>query len=533
MNDFWLNSIAEITTLSPIHIGTGEKLNALDCVVKDSHLYLIDEFKLMDWSGENEKRSETYVKAVEEGKSLKDFFEQQGVDVNRFASRCVPINTRERVKDVMPFMCTPSGKTYIPGSSFKGSLRSAMLRGVLLTDEDVFSDVDDIVEDCAQLSKKRKQASENAQARVFVKRNVKPSQYSNYDINRTLMVRDTEVLQADCTEVLSVGILSLQIDDSLTFKQRNETKVLNFVEAIRPETILQIPINRDIRLLTDSGPGAEELQFFTNELRTPLVWLTNVCRHASCDLIKQEFLFYRDHNKVELAKWFADKLMKLRDDPTIFILPLGWGSGYDAKTITDMLTDETIEKVFAQEPDPYRPGKMRAVYPNIKGLGRPQNRPENPWLGINDTPKSRKVVIQPDGTLIPMGWVMVRLVDEPSPALSDWKKIQDSTPCPEQIAVESQMNGVTPNLPDNAAPEIIEQFDRQPQIGECFYGQVFDQNSKLIYMEIPGLSADDVEACMDRSQFPGDIPDRILCEVIEITTDPDSSWLPMIRCKPL
>jgi CRISPR type III-A-associated RAMP protein Csm5 len=539
MDEFWLNSTAEITALTPIHIGTVDVLNKLNSVVKNKRLWAMDEARLMDWVGENELRAQDFIRVAEQGGSLEQFLLDKGAPVEALAAFSVALRTSDTFKDARPFIRNPDGAVYLPGSSLKGSLRSALLRGMILADGDLFSEVDDTVIALANdpNPRKRNRASDEAQAKVFVKSGVAASRYPNYDVNRTLGVRDSVPFQPGSSEIIAVGILSLQEDDSLALKQRHGVEVKVFLEALRPQTHWQMDLSRDLRFLAGLGQ-AGELGLDETRLRTPLVWLTEVCRHTSFDLIEQEFKFYKQHGDLRLAKWFQDQYKKLREDPALFVLPLGWGSGYDAKTITDALTEETIERIFAQEPDPRRPGAVRPVYPYLKGLGRPGNRPDSEWLGIDDSPKSRKVALLPDGTQTPVGWVMVRLVTAAQPALQDvWEQTRTDTPQPDLPQAMRRAKPVEPSAPPAPVQKtvaIVEQFNRLPEVGERFYGEVFDPGPRIVYLEIPGLSADDdAVGGIQRSLFTGAVPDRVLCEVIEVTTDPAKPGFPLILCRPV
>lgn len=117
------------------------------------------------------------------------------------------------------------------------------------------------------------------------------------------------------------------------------------------------------------------------------------CRSASRNLIEQEIAFYQYHAgevAQEMLGWFsrlANQVQASSDDTCM--LPLGWGSGYDAKTVTDLVEDTLFEQVSNRSRFTHR-------------LGRPGG--EGAWLHSPLVPKTRKVVVL-DGQYYPMGWV--------------------------------------------------------------------------------------------------------------------------------
>ena len=248
--------------------------------------------------------------------------------------------------------------------------------------------------------------------------------------------------------------------------------------------------------------------------------------------------------------------------PDLFILPMGWGSGYDAKTVTDLLTDEVFEAVVE-------------TYRNTEGLGRPGNMPGNPWMGPDDSPKSRKVVIRADQTLEPVGWVVVQL-NPVGDLPAEWTALEETVPAPgfeeeedEEVDQEFPATVVDflPATNDDAGTEasggteqqsqdtqneevpeptslhplahFVLSFMNLPEQGDCFKGTVLyrDDQTHHIYLEIPGLSADDLAmAWIHRDDLPTalaniDEDDLVDCQVAEVAPEPNVEGYWLVRCR--
>lgn len=110
----------ELVTLSPLHIGSGEKLTAYDFVVKDKMLTVVD---INAFLSENPQRAEDfYQQASASGFSLRNFLEEKELSTYKLYS----IRCHREPKDVHAAIKNAHGEVYIPGSSIKGALRTAL-----------------------------------------------------------------------------------------------------------------------------------------------------------------------------------------------------------------------------------------------------------------------------------------------------------------------------------------------------------------------------------------------------------------------
>lgn len=525
----------EIRTLSPVHIGSGKKLGAIDFVLKNQNVFVIDDTKLFEWIAaqpNSEKLSLMLADTIKQGQ-LKPFLDQNfPSNLNEIIA--YTIHSQGSPREILSFIRTESHQPYIPGSSIKGALRSAVLRGKTIADAELRELAADAIRSVAK-QKASKTNSDLVEAKVFVAANVEARKRSNYDLNRLLTVRDTSAQIK--LEVMKVQFLSVDRNGGLSWKQRNFSPgpISLYIEAIPKNQVWQHQIVLQTHLL---NPQASKLNFA--KIEDTMVFLAEYCHLTSQNLLEQEHDFYRRHRQPELAKWYENALGRLaKMDSTSFILPLGWGTGYDAKTITDLLGQQTYQLVVN-------------AYKNTSGLGKPGRNKNAPWLGALDSPKSRKVVVYPDNTLEPLGWVEAKIVaidqsdtdwltmerarfanKKPSAVKTIAEDKQTDQASTDQFVQRGQAKADSSKKPNNQDP-LIRSFSSLPKIGDRFEGVVFDVNSNEILLEIPGLDPDQTAyAVVARSGVPTWLRtaagNRLTCRVTAIEKESESYW--RVQCE--
>jgi hypothetical protein len=316
-------------------------------------------------------------------------------------------------------------------------------------------------------------------------------------------------------------MLSVNNRNTLQWKVNPSGKGLTtlFVEMLPAGFTVTLPVTWQGYLLSEL---AGELRQADRE--AILVFWNAYLRQASLDLLQQEHDFYRHHARPELAQWYEKRLSQMeKADPNVCILPLGWGSGYDAKTVTDLLSEKTFAEVVRAS------GKLRA-FRNVQGLGRPGNNPSAAWLGVADSPKSRKVVYKNETEALPIGWVALRLepADEQADAWieSQRQRLNRHQPAvrlavhialKEQLAPpvppeqpQPQSKPVPPASTPKAAPppkppaaQLITHFTAVPKVGDVFEGSYVDEDAGEVLYEIPGLDFEtQAYAVVQRSEYP-------------------------------
>lgn len=463
---------ALVRVLSPVHIGTGDKLGNL-AFVRDGHdMVVLNEDRLAAWAGSNDRLGSQFVAIAEAmaralliedkteqrqkrlaiARQLHDLLKASGRPLNELFDYRVGVNTPEALEDVMTFIKTAGQKPYLPGSSLKGSLRSAILRGALNLQPDRTLELSDAIEPLAETGRP---ISDELQSKVFVPARVDRNKWSNYDLNRSVSISDSRLKEPDDLEVVEVKIYSTQMNDTLKSKPWSI-----FAETLRVGTQLRLSLTRAAYLLAGLAP-ADQLRFRSESWM--IVELAALCRAAALDIIEQEIQFYHDYHEPDAAGWYESKRDELKAvTDQRFMLPLGWGSGYDAKTVTDLLSDAMF-------------GLVAENYRNTKGLGRAGNRRSSPWLGPELSPKSRKLVHYYTGPnqyeLLPVGWVVVKLDagDEP-PGL--WKDLTEEA-LTTINALQAKLVETTSDM--NAGPEADRPAAATPTTAPANTGEVSEE----------------------------------------------------------
>jgi CRISPR type III-A-associated RAMP protein Csm5 len=533
-----LSNKLHLKTLSPLHIGDGRKLKAVDSIFQDGWLYALDENKVVAWVAQDIKRTSMFSAAVGGDPRqirMRDVFTRLGVnDWRQFVAYQVQVEAGSFPKEVATFIKTPDNQPYLPGSSLKGSLRSSWLRGIAIEDKALRSNINQMVFDAAD---SKKSASQDIEAEVFTVSSVPRDKRSNYDINRLMQLRDSEPLPLSDLRVIEAKVISTINKGSL-----REKSYSIFIEALAPGVQVDLLLEWQTYLL---GESASQLGF--RSLLRRIVYLPEYCRAASLNIMDQERDFYSRHGERELAAWFEEKinLYSKRSD-FVFPLPLGWGSGYDAKTITDLLDDEIFRKVVE-------------TYKYTRGLRKPGRNHDTDWLGAAESPKSRKVAKRRErGQDIyePIGWVELSILpfngqdalgqlrsSIAEPPVFPQEMIQPSrksTGKPPSIlsrAGESRQESKPPPIESHGKkPPVIECFTTLPKPGDRFRGAVwFTDDDGTLFVEIPGLSADDLAAARIPRSALGSKKykdgEKVICKVITVDKDPAQKGHWLVHCE--
>ena len=110
--------------------------------------------------------------------------------------------------------------------------------------------------------------------------------------------------------------------------------------------------------------------------------LFSTCRTAVSELIAKEYDFYYNHDMDDAAEFYDDLKTKNRENTGI-LLPLGWGTGWQSKTLGMLDLPRQLIKEIQH--------KYKLGHPDAK-----------------DFPLTRRLYQLPNGKRIPMGWVQIK-----------------------------------------------------------------------------------------------------------------------------
>ncbi|HHV71624.1 MAG TPA: type III-A CRISPR-associated RAMP protein Csm5 [Clostridia bacterium] len=136
----------KLETLTAVNVGNGEIASQFsDYVYDGGFVYYLNHDLLLRELGEKPKSEEIieeFVKVVQsqaKGSSgnrmrLKDFLEKNGLDYRKYALRKIP--ARERITEQIQLHIKSGSQPYIPGSSLKGAIRTALISFFLDSSEE-------------------------------------------------------------------------------------------------------------------------------------------------------------------------------------------------------------------------------------------------------------------------------------------------------------------------------------------------------------------------------------------------------------
>jgi len=124
----------EITTLSPIHVGDGNKLTPLEYLRRGNTIHVVSEDRFFEELVRHRlvERFINYVEKIRDA-SLEGFLRDAKLGVpERILKYSREVLSRSvKSKQISTFIKNAEGKAYVPGSEIKGAVRIALLHSIL------------------------------------------------------------------------------------------------------------------------------------------------------------------------------------------------------------------------------------------------------------------------------------------------------------------------------------------------------------------------------------------------------------------
>lgn len=439
-----------IRTLSPVHIGSGIQYKQdLDFVFDHNQIKLLNTntlFKDLESSGKDQ--IEGYAQAVETCTSS-EWLQKTGL-----LKKHTRLNGRwegnKAPQDIHGQMQDAQNDAYIPGSSLKGALRTAIIVSLLNLKKSEILDKD------LPNAIPGKFADQKALKKLL-------GEDPKYNLMRCLSVGDFY------SENNNIGLYRVNV-----FRQTNENKKkieLKFpvcIEGFYPQTDFFGQISLD-SFLQNQDKKYKCFNFNHNfdELATNIIM---PLRMNANKIIEDELAYLNDNEALKTSeikslvafyKKLQDHIAALNDNEAI--LPMGWGIGW--RGMTGALW----------EPDSYK--NIRA---KLKLAGK-----DNKYINF-PFPKSRKIAQMPDGCY-PMGWVQLSFhskADIKEQARQERLKAAEEQKHPwrqplQQAEIKTEHWGAfQDNVLNN---EQLSQYQSQPEVGQRVYAlalRLRDQTKK-------------------------------------------------------
>lgn len=379
MNNIFEKKKIRLVVKSPIHIGSIEqKITPFEYIQQGQFVYQISDEKLSLFLNQK-KLIDSYIAAVDrEGHRFRllNFFKNNKITLTEADLTAISGGRKTRLlgnelQDYRPFIRDGFGNVYIPGTSIKGVIRTAILYNVIfnfkIKDSNEFRKIVESVERTDPKLFKKKNPFEWIQKKWLENFNLpNKSNSPNTDWLRMIHISDAYPINLRETNIIPVNILKKE-SSGWRYKTENSGQSTTiWVESIPQNTSFEFNIVWDKRLLEDF-----KTENNNNSLPKNIDEVLSNVRKWSHNIINFEKDFSKGHN---LENWYKNNPANFR---------IGFGSGMISTTIAMLLPEELRKKIR-----------------NLAGKNK----------GNDIAPKSRRVWLM-NNQPIPLGWAVLEVVD--------------------------------------------------------------------------------------------------------------------------
>lgn len=333
----------EIECLSPVHIGSGDKLTAVEYIFdeKARQVYFLDQARwlqflyrkrLTDEFLRHIRRTAEQLKSKDPfcGQLLWDWLTQKGIrpdEIRNLAGTIGHVHTnnplidRRSVNDIDRNITDAFGSAYIPGSSIKGVLRTGILSNVVLKHKADYTEMWQRIERAVSNAKSRKDMDQlkfigrDLEKQVFRKLDLRDEHGKTCNGAVTDVLRGLIVSDATGVEPVHNTIIVQKLDGSLAKAEGvNPCRLPLFRECIPAGTRLHFSVTADLNMLRLIGiENINDIFSVTRE-------------YVLRNLKFQEQAFTRAFDR----QFFAAQAFNEAKQADLF---LGGGTGFQYKTI--------------------------------------------------------------------------------------------------------------------------------------------------------------------------------------------------------
>ena len=359
-----------ITTLSPLHIGTGTILRqGYDFVTHGGKTWVFDADVLADmlYAEHDRSRFDDMVRGTPAGQLIQAQEYKPDSPLFRYI---LPGEVRSTGKgaELQEQLKDPWDRPYIPGSSLKGALRTALATVGWQQRKLTFNP--------SGLGRNAKTAAQPLEHQVLFGADSK-QKTPNYDLLRALQVGDSTPGTKENLQILNVQVIT-----------GNKLASPIELEAIRKGVTFEATLTLDGFLLKNGT--ARQLGWQSDQQ----TWLANIPKVVNAFTIHRiDAERNRWQSSNDPIRSFYETLYRQMQQLTKdeFLLQLSWGGGWDSKTFAYVLTADSQK--FAQVVRTYGRTMVR------QGQYKPGDR----------YPKSRRVVVRNGQPAMPLGWIKVKM----------------------------------------------------------------------------------------------------------------------------
>ncbi len=384
----------KLETITPVHIGSGEMLNHIDGYYANDRWYRIDLDKVL--THPNVDINALTSEMAQRDFRWNDYFSRHNMNAAELSTYNLLCAQSPETTEIREAIKSVGNRPYIPGSSIKGAIRTALLSDLINSDENEqllngsATHLKREIDKGSRAYRRNETPAKRVEAMAFGKD-------PNHDLLRTLQISDTEPLESDALAIETAWTVALNQNNELEQKIEGNTEYKNCVEVIQGVKALTFTLKIDDLLFRDREK--EHLNFSNLQEKT-LREVADVCQFESKVLMQDEQNFFEDYSYTEIANLY-DKFIALNDSLTdgAFMLQIGWGTGYLSNTVTSSFTQGDDAPVDMM--------KFRERY----RLGRSRSNQRHPY-DTREFPKTRRILYRGQNPIAPLGWVKISPVED-------------------------------------------------------------------------------------------------------------------------
>jgi len=277
----------------------------------------------------------------------------------------------EQIKDI-------ADRLYLPGSSLKGALRSALAWDIAAS----------LVPVAHQKISQRsaKMADDEIEQAIFLGHDLRRMNSTVRDVLRTLHVGDSAPADG------APALLAVRVFRS------SSVKAPLAVEAIPAGASFHATLQIE-RYPFESAEARRVLDFGPWQARLAPEALADTCRRRAAALIAGERTFFeRFPEAAEVSRFYEELRERLAGlGPQSFMLPVGWGAGWRSKTLDDRLRGEgAADEDFATAVQRFNLKKHKSAAFRAGG----------------SFPDTRKLALNGERPWRPLGWLQITIGEE-------------------------------------------------------------------------------------------------------------------------
>lgn len=314
-------SANRITTLTPVSIGDGNTLSAFaDYVLEKGKIHYINQQIIRDKMGKNPELIDFYVEGMIRGKSnttntfdLKNFiFNRLKLTLQQVASHCIEAKNVSGKKEFYTVVKNAGQSPYIPGSTLKGAIKTALLYDWLIDAKNDWCE--NYLEN---LNNKEERGRLEAQLMT---------EFDKFELG----VSDSSLLDFDMLQAIDIKRLHIK-KGSLNIPQTRE--------AVKENIACECEIRNVRKLIAEKAAGTK---VYKNYSWRELCKIINKFSDNSCNIeweIMERFEKKLDNKYYKHLENFYRTIQKRTESLTTAYLRLGTGKGFYFNSIALALYD--------------------------------------------------------------------------------------------------------------------------------------------------------------------------------------------------